>query len=109
MNDIFKQVCTSILALFLVVAILSPAIVKLSHALYEHEEQLCHEIGSVHVHEVELDCDFQKFNLAPQYYPHFVKAIKVHAKITRKKDFNYYSFLSKYQKLHFTLRGPPVS
>jgi len=108
-NDFFKQVCTSIISLLLVAAILSPAIIMLSHALYEHEEQVCEEIGTVHVHEVEIDCDFQKFKLSPQHYPNFAKTIKVHPKMIREKGFNYYSFLSKYQKLHFTLRGPPIS
>lgn len=109
MKDFFKQLSTLVLSLLLVAAILSPTIVKLSHALYEHEEQVCNEIGSVHVHEVEIDCDFQKFQLSPQHYPVFTEAIKVYPNFIKENDVNYYSFLSKYQKLHFALRGPPVS
>ena len=109
MKDFFKQVGTTFISLVLVLAILSPALVMLSHALYEHEEQACKEIGSVHVHEIEVDCDFHKFQLSPQLYPVFANAVKTHPTLIREKDFNYYSFLSKYQKLHFTLRGPPVS
>lgn len=108
-KDFLKQVCHSFLALFLAVAILAPTIVKLSHALYEHQEQVCEVIGSVHVHEVEIDCDFQKFQLSPQLYSVFAETIKVYPNFIKENDFNYYSFLSKYQKLHFTLRGPPLS
>lgn len=109
MNDFFKQVCISIMSLLLVAAILSPAFVKLSHALFEHEEQTCVDVGSVHIHKIEIDCDFQKHNISPQHYPDFVKVTKIVPKSVEKENFNYYFFLTKYQKLHFALRGPPVS
>jgi len=104
-----KHFFTSVLSLFLIAAILAPTLVKLSHALVEHQEQLCKEIGSVHIHEIEIDCDFQKFNLSPQIYPSFNDVAVAFTKTPKKEAFNYYSFLSKYQKLHFALRGPPNS
>lgn len=100
---------TSVFSILLVVAMLAPTLVKLSHALLEHQEQVCQEVGSVHVHEFEMDCDFQKFNLSPQIYPCFNEFDVSYTNTLRKETFNYYSFLSKYQKLHFALRGPPVS
>lgn len=97
------------LSLLLIAAILSPSILKISHALYEHEEQFCEDNSSVHVHEVEIDCDFQKFQLSPQLYPNFAKTLELYPDLIKENDLNFYSFLSKYQKLHFTLRGPPIS
>lgn len=96
-------------SVLLIVAILAPMVVKLSHALFEHQEQLCQELSSVHMHEIELDCDFQKFHLSSFDYPSFTK-VNVPLQILSKKEIiNYYSFISKYQKLHFVLRGPPIS
>lgn len=109
MKEIYTGVLSSIISLLLIAAILTPSFVKLSHALYEHQETECQEIGSVHVHDVEFECDFQKFKLSSQYYPNFVNNLSIDISIIKEKDFNFYSFLSKYQKLHFTLRGPPAS
>lgn len=77
--------------------------------MYEHQEQLCTDTNAVHVHNVELDCDFQKFKVSPQHYPNFASIQKNHIVEVKEKDTNSYSFLSKYQKLHFALRAPPVS
>ncbi len=104
-----KNLATSVLSLLLIGAILVPSVVKLSHALFEHKEQLCQELGSVHMHEMELDCDFQKFKLSSHNYPTFSDVEVSFPTISKKEIFNYYSFLSKYQKLHFALRGPPIS
>jgi hypothetical protein len=97
----------SLISLLLVVALLSPSLVKLSHALNEHEHFECKSIGQLHAHEVELDCDFQKFNVSPQLYPSLTKALQLFKTPQYKKYFSEYTFLSKYQKLHFALRGPP--
>ena len=104
-----KKIATSVLSLLLIVAILAPSVLKLSHAFFEHHEQLCQELSSVHIHEIELDCDFQKYKLSSLNYPTFSNVDVPFATIPKKEIFNYYSFLSKYQKLHFALRGPPVS
>ncbi|MFS4492009.1 hypothetical protein [Maribacter sp. 2308TA10-17] len=102
-----KQFCKNILAILLVSAIFAPNAVKTAHALFEHQELLCIDDSTTHVHEIEFDCDFQKFKLSPQQYPVFVKVQKLTTNFTKEKDKNHYTFLSKYQKLPFALRGPP--
>ena len=109
MKVFLKQFCTNILALLLVAAIFAPTAVKAAHALFDHQEQLCIDNSTTHVHEIEFDCDFQKFKLSPQHYPVFIKVQKLITPFTKEKDFNHYSFLSKYQKLPFALRGPPIA
>lgn len=104
-----KNLLTSLLSLLLIVAILAPSLFKLTHALLEHQEQLCQEVGSVHIHEIEIDCDFQKFNLSPQTYPSFEDVNVPVVNLGSVEILNNYFFLSKYQKLHFALRGPPIS
>ncbi len=88
-------------------ALFAPTVVKLSHGLYEHQEQLCQEISSLHVHEVELDCEFQKFQLSPQHHLAFVNIQEIPSLFSKEKNDNHYTFLSQYQKLPFALRGPP--
>lgn len=108
MKEISKRITTSILALLLIGAILSPSILKLSHALFEHQEQVCEEIGSVHFHEIEIDCDFQKYKLSTITYVSLGNNAVLKIEIPQKRIFNYYNFLSSYQSLHFALRGPPA-
>jgi hypothetical protein len=103
------QFISTFTTLLLVLCILAPIAVKLSHAIYEHESLECSEPAAIHVHEIELDCDFQKFKLSTQYYSVPTKFENKIVAVERVKNFNFYTFLSKYQKLHFALRGPPVS
>ena len=49
----------------MVVAILAPSVIKLGHTLYEHnQEKHCVAFGTNHIHDGNLDCDFNDFTLA---------------------------------------------
>ncbi len=99
----------SLLSILLVVFLISPSIVKISHALYEHKNIECTIVGELHMHEVELDCDFQDFNLSPVYTsPLVFIPIPLDVRNSRMIT-SHYTFLSKFQKLHFALRGPPMA
>jgi len=93
--------------LLLVAFLITPSIVKMAHALIEHEHLECKAIGQLHIHEVELDCDFQDFNLSPQFHSTLVEVLRPLIIHISNKISSQYTFLSKYQKLHFALRGPP--
>lgn len=103
------QFFASFTTLLLVLSILAPTVVKISHAIYEHESVACTELGEIHVHEMEFDCDFQKFKLTTQFYSLPTKFENKIDFVELVKSADFYTFLSKYQKLHFALRGPPVS
>ena len=90
-------------------AILAPAVFKISHALYEHENIECVDINSEHAHQTELDCDFQKFKFSHQTYPTFVNYSFPEFFEPYTIGVVEYTFLSKYKKLHFSLRGPPAT
>lgn len=93
--------------LLLVAFLFAPSIVKITHALIEHEHLECNAFGQLHIHEVEFDCDFQDFNLSPQIRTLLLE-IPIPTVVFKSNTNNsFYSFLSKYQKLHFALRGPP--
>ena len=93
--------------LLLVAFLITPSIVKTAHALIEHEHLECKAIGQLHIHEVELDCAFQDFNLSPQFHSTLVEMPQPLIIHISNKISSQYTFLSKYQKLHFALRGPP--
>lgn len=107
MKVFLKQIYTASLALFLVAAILAPSALKLSHALYEHHELVCSDDSISHVHEIEFDCEFLKFNLSPQIDMEAVEIAEISEEYFTKNYYNYYTFLSNFQKLPFALRGPP--
>ena len=96
-----------IMALLLVICIVAPSVIKLTHALYEHHKFDCDEKSAVHFHQVEYDCDFQKFKNAPQYVLFSAAKDIQPSEAAQKNIDSQYFFLSQYQKLHFVLRGPP--
>ena len=106
MNKI-ASILTSLTSILLVVCVLAPSLTKLTHALYEHDSEECADANSLHVHEAELDCDFQKFQLSPQFIPFTISFNHYKPVLIKKEVTNFYFFLSKYQKLQFVLREPP--
>ncbi len=93
----------------MVVFLITPSIVKIVHALDDHRQLECKAFGQLHIHEVELDCDFHDFNLSPQFHSTLVEVPRSLIIYNSNKITSQYTFLSKYQKLHFALRGPPLA
>ena len=96
-----------IMAVLLVVCIIAPSLIKLSHAIYEHHTFDCAEKSAVHFHQVEYDCDFQIFKNAPQYVLFSSASDTLPSVVVQERTDSQYFFLSQYQNLHFVLRGPP--
>ena len=96
-----------VLAIMLVLVVLFPSVVKLTHAFNHHNHEVCNEKFDTHFHQSDLECDFYKFKLTTQYFFNskaiqFV-SIECNFKITDSQ----YAFVSDFQKLQTTLRGPP--
>lgn len=102
-----RNITFSFIAVLLVGLITLPSILKLKHAIFEHHTFVCVEKGKLHIHEVELDCDYHKFSLT-HYYTLGQQEFATFTTLPRtEKIINLYNFLSKYQILHFSRRGPP--
>ncbi len=92
------------------VAILASSIIKLGHALYEHnQEEKCIAYGTNHIHDGNLDCDFHDFTLANKvlfnssftYLPVEIPEIRYTTSV--------YTFIYKPKEVSFrALRGPPL-
>ncbi|MGB5553715.1 MAG: hypothetical protein WBM83_03575 [Flavobacteriaceae bacterium] len=104
-----KKILLSTATLLLVLCIIGPSVQKLFHSLNVDHSQQCTNKTDVHVHKAELDCDFDKFKLSPQPLPVFVNTFLLIPVLAKEKTESHYFFLSKYQQLHFALRGPPAS
>ena len=89
--------------------IITPSVVKIAHAIFEHDHNECTAIGELHMHEVELDCDFHDFNISPQFHSIVNEILIPRVSVMSTKIISFYTYLSKFQKLHFALRGPPTA
>jgi hypothetical protein len=93
----------------LVVFVLSPSAFKLAHALSHnsHKHEVCLGEKQVHLHTLDLDCEFHKFQINTAF------SIPIYTYNILEKQDNYhvihsqYYFTSDFQQLHFNLRGPP--
>ncbi|WP_296384811.1 hypothetical protein [Winogradskyella sp.] len=108
----FKTVITSIfrvLALILVLAVLLPSVVKLTHAFNHHTHEVCESDNeaTTHFHESDLECDFYKFKLTKNQFFVLSKYEKNAKFQFSKQKLDYYISFNNYQQLTRFLRGPP--
>lgn len=104
---ILKHLLLSTLCFALISAILLPDVLKLSHIFLDHNHIVCNEHSKTHFHELDIDCQFfkDKVNSEVQFLSPEYAIVPVQT--PSKQNFNFYIFLSEYQSLHFSLRGPP--
>lgn len=96
------------LTLILVVTFLLPSVVKFMHIFENHQHEVCYGESDAHFHTLDVDCEFYKFKInTPFTIPENVASLTVYPEVNifNTKE---YSFLSEYQSLHFTRRGPPM-
>lgn len=89
--------------------IIFPSAVDLAHVFSSHEHITCTHYAESHFHKKTDDCDichFQQntFSIPPSQS---WSAVELEAEgLAVEKE---YFFLSTFQKLHFSLRAPPVA
>lgn len=98
-----------VLSLVLVICLLVPSAVKLAHVFEDHKHEVCTNKSSTHIHTLDLDCEFYKFKTSSQVLNVF-KNINFHLVINNHGIINaQYQFISEFQRLQFSLRGPPMN
>jgi len=97
-----------ILSFVLAWSILIPTAVKFTHAFNHYKHEVCLGEKTSHLHKLDLDCKFYDFKLTKNYLLGHFSFDVYEAKKTPLKKVSPYIFLSNYQKLHFSRRGPPV-
>jgi len=91
----------------LVIALLTPSFVKFSHIFKDHVHEVCSNPNKAHFHNVDLDCEFYKFKLNKKLFFASNEFQCLNVTENHKLTISYYQYLSDYQFLHFSPRGPP--
>lgn len=108
MNLNKEHIAFRLLTFLLISALLIPSTVKLIHVFEHHEHVVCIGDDSTHIHKVDLDCEFQKFQITTHFFHSFYNYDSSIVNHSSKTKFLTYKFLSDYKSLSFSLRGPPV-
>ena len=98
-----------VLAITLVLAVLLPSAVKLTHAFNHHTHEVCESDNDfkTHFHQSDVECDFYKFKLSEnQFFILSEYNQKAHFQFS-KDNLDYYISFNNYQQLTRFLRGPP--
>ncbi len=93
----------------LVLSVLLPSAVKLTHAFNHHKHEVCDSDNELktHFHKSDLDCDFYKFKLTNNLFLVFNNYEILPQKTATKQLSSYYISLKNYQHSTRFVRGPP--
>lgn len=98
----------SSVAIVLTTALLLPTILKFEHAFEHHQHETCKNPQALHFHDIEHDCEFFKFKITPQITFTYPQTELVDIEDNHPHNSSQYQYVSDYQRLPFSLRGPPV-
>lgn len=88
-------------------ALLLPSALKFSHIFNHHQHEICNGEYQAHLHKTDIECNFYKFKLSSSFTLSNIEFEFISVTDNHHIDNLAYSFLSDFQQLHFTLRGPP--
>ncbi len=107
MLQLKEHFASKILVIVLTIVLVTPLFVKLNHIFEDHKHEICKTPYTNHFHELEIDCEFYDFRLNTEFnYSYTLLDIPVLTEIS-PSIISQYHFVSDYQQLQFSLRGPP--
>lgn len=109
MNNYKQHIAFRITTLLIVVCLVLPSVVKFSHLFTHHEHEVCLGENQSHLHELDMDCEFYKFNINHQTILTSFEFVPLEVTNNLEVISSGYLFLSSFQRLHFSLRGPPFN
>ena len=107
MNNYKQHIAFRIATIIIVLCLVLPSVVKFSHTFSDHEHEICLGENQSHFHEIDMDCEFYKFNLSNSFFvkiDDFKFNFIVPSQLLNTK---YHTYLISHQQLHTYLRGPP--
>ena len=107
MHILKEHIIYKILSFTLALALLLPGAIKLSHAFNHYKHEVCLGEKTTHFHKTDVNCKFYDFKLTKNYMLSEFNFNASEANTPSLKIVSQYLFLSTYQNLHFSLRGPP--
>ena len=108
MNLKKEHISYRILTFLLVFTLLVPSAIKLIHVFEHHEHKVCIGGDTTHIHKIDLDCEFQKFQVNNHFVPVLDNYESTLDDYLDKTSYSEYKFLNNHKSLSFSLRGPPV-
>ena len=109
MLQIKEHIASKVLVVLLSVVLVVPLFVKLNHIFEDHKHEVCKTPNKTHFHEYEIECEFYNFKLNTQFNLSITSVIIPVLKEKTQSITSQYYFISDYQQLQFSLRGPPLS
>ncbi len=105
---LLREHSVSKITIYVLIAVLVlPYAVKFAHIFEQHTHKVCLGEKATHLHEIDLDCEFYKFKLTTNFTYGLLHVEFFVPKKESRQISSQYHFLSKYQRLHYSLRGPP--
>ena len=102
-----KHIAFRVLTFSLVCTLMFPAAFKFAHVFEHDQHEVCTGGNSTHIHKIDLDCEFHKFQLNTNFTFSTTVCETLQLKKVASEIISQYHFLNKYQRLPFPLRGPP--
>ncbi len=109
MQRLKDHIISKAIVLLLSVILLAPVLVKLNHLFEDHKHEVCITPFADHYHEFEIDCEFYNFTLNTNFFLSLTTSDIPEVDETHKPILSQYHFISDFQQLQFSLRGPPLS
>ena len=109
MLQIKEHIASKVLVTILAVILVMPLFVKSYHLFEDHKHEVCKTPFTNHFHEYEIDCEFYDFTLNTNFIQSLTSIEIPEVNELHIPILSQYHFISDYQKLHFSLRGPPLS
>lgn len=95
------------LTILIVTVLLFPYLVKFNHVFENHKHEVCIDNAVEHFHEMEMDCEFYKFNTTNHFLFYNIQQSSIVTSIKPLLNYSYYEFQNSHQQLYISLRGPP--
>jgi len=108
MKFLREHIIFKILAYTLAFTLILPSAVKFTHVFNHYQHVTCFGKTTTHLHKLDLDCKFYDFKLTQNYILNDFNFNVFVPKPSHLESKSQYVFLSTYQQLHFSLRGPPT-
>ena len=102
-----RHIAFRVTTILIVLCLALPSAVKFLHIFAHHEHEVCLGENQSHFHEIELDCEFNKFNLGSSVFIKVEYFSLINHEISDKEIITYQTFLKSHQQLSTYLRGPP--
>lgn len=108
MQEVKKHIIFRCFTVLLACALFAPVVSKFVHVFEHHKHIVCKGNDSTHIHKVDLECEFYKFQLNHHFVLPFEKGVWLKAEYHYKISLLTNKFHNNHRHLSYSLRGPPV-